>query len=413
MTAGWTPRLRRDFRLLWGGQTISQLGSRVFGAAYVFWVLAMTGSVLQVGVLSSVMLLIFPLGQLPGGWVADRFDRRHTMMICDAASAAAALSLAAAAWAGWYSFFHMLAAVTVLGTGWAVRGRVESAALPRVVPAAELPAALGLTQGRGFATGLVGPPLAGLLFSTDHMLAFLLDGLSYLVVLTSVAAVRTPLGGATGPAASPLIQIRAGLVTFWRQPYIRTTAVLAAGLSFVISAMGLLVIAALQINGAPPSSMGVVMGGGMAGGLIGALGVKTIHRAVRSTRLRLLIAPPAAIVAVLAFSSTRTPILAALAYAGFFLFIPAWQAEVVSRTITLIPDERRGRVLASANFVSSLPVATAPLLTGLLLNAVTPRIVFLIIAALLAVITLATATSRATTHPPEPATVPPLTPAGR
>ena len=85
----------RDFRLLWAGQAVSQLGTRIYGVAFMLWVLAVTGSVARTGLIASVSLGAFALAQVPGGWLADRVDRRHIMVACDASSAIAALSLCA------------------------------------------------------------------------------------------------------------------------------------------------------------------------------------------------------------------------------------------------------------------------------------------------------------------------------
>jgi len=60
-------RGNRDFTLLWAGQAVSQLGTRIYGVAYMLWVLAVTGSVARTGLISSVSLGAFALAQVPGG----------------------------------------------------------------------------------------------------------------------------------------------------------------------------------------------------------------------------------------------------------------------------------------------------------------------------------------------------------
>ena len=111
------PARRRDFRLLWAGQSVSQLGSRGFHIACLLWVVAMTGSPVQAGLAGSVMLGASTLVALPGGWLADRVDRRRLMMGCDVASGSATLSLATAAFADVYSLPHLLVVGVILGVG--------------------------------------------------------------------------------------------------------------------------------------------------------------------------------------------------------------------------------------------------------------------------------------------------------
>jgi MFS family permease len=79
------PTARRDFALLWAGQAVSQLGSRIYGVAYMLWVMAVTGSPAQTGLIASVTLATFAIAQLPAGWITDRFDRRLIMVGCEAA----------------------------------------------------------------------------------------------------------------------------------------------------------------------------------------------------------------------------------------------------------------------------------------------------------------------------------------
>jgi MFS family permease len=68
-----------DFTVLWVGQTVSELGSRV--SMFVFPLLAyqLTGSALAAGATEAVHLLGLAVALLPAGVLADRTDRRRLM----------------------------------------------------------------------------------------------------------------------------------------------------------------------------------------------------------------------------------------------------------------------------------------------------------------------------------------------
>jgi MFS family permease len=69
-------RESRDFRLLWCGQALSYLGNMITFVAVPYQLYALTGSPLQVGLLSicdAVPMLLF---SAVGGTIADRLDRR-------------------------------------------------------------------------------------------------------------------------------------------------------------------------------------------------------------------------------------------------------------------------------------------------------------------------------------------------
>ncbi|MDV3206303.1 MAG: MFS transporter, partial [Rhodococcus ruber] len=111
-----------DFARLCAGQAVAQLGSRGYGVAIMLWVLAVSGSAATVGLVSTVTMGAFTAATVPAGWIVDRFDRRRVMITVDACSAVAAAVLAYCAWRGLFHPVPVLAAASVLGAGWAVRG---------------------------------------------------------------------------------------------------------------------------------------------------------------------------------------------------------------------------------------------------------------------------------------------------
>jgi DNA-binding transcriptional ArsR family regulator len=77
----------RDFLLLWSGQTISTLGTRISGLAYPLLVLAVTGSPAQAGLVGFAQTLPYLVWFLPAGALVDRWDRKRVMLVADAGRA--------------------------------------------------------------------------------------------------------------------------------------------------------------------------------------------------------------------------------------------------------------------------------------------------------------------------------------
>jgi MFS family permease len=374
---------RRDFRLLWVGQAVSQLGSRTYGVAYMLWVLAISESPTVLGLAASTTLAAFALAQLPAGWLVDRFDRRRVMIFTDLAAAVAALSFAAAAAAGWFALWHLLVSVAVLGVCWAVRPSAEMAAIPNVVPAEELPDAMALVQARAYAAGLAGPLLAGVLFAVAPWAPFLLDGVSYLVALGCTAAVRAPLSTGVVAGSALLGDVRDGLRVFWQQRFVRVTAGLSALGAFAIGGVGLTVI--LMLRDAPSWSTGAVLGAGSAAGLLGAAVTPRLRDRLPEQKL-LLAAPAVAAAALLALPASTGVVLIGLVYATIFLLQPAWDAAVTTRWLTLIDDEYRGRVQSAAGLVMAVPMAATPLVVGALLETAGPPLTCYVLALAMVVV---------------------------
>ncbi len=73
----------RNFALLWIGQLVSLMGDFTLGVALPFYVLQLTGSVLQTGLMFIIETIpAILLGPLAGVFV-DRWDRRKTMIVCN------------------------------------------------------------------------------------------------------------------------------------------------------------------------------------------------------------------------------------------------------------------------------------------------------------------------------------------
>jgi MFS family permease len=76
--------LRRNegFRILWIGQLLSGTGTQIGMLAYPLLILALTHSAVLAGVAGTARAITLLCLQLPAGALADRFDRRLTMIIC-------------------------------------------------------------------------------------------------------------------------------------------------------------------------------------------------------------------------------------------------------------------------------------------------------------------------------------------
>ncbi|MFC7278761.1 MFS transporter [Paractinoplanes rhizophilus] len=80
MTSLWR---NREFNLLWTSQSLSDLGDGVAALALSLLVLAQTGSPVSAGLVGTVALAGRLVFRVPAGVLADRFDRRRVMVVCD------------------------------------------------------------------------------------------------------------------------------------------------------------------------------------------------------------------------------------------------------------------------------------------------------------------------------------------
>jgi len=174
--------LGRAFVLLWMSETAFDLGSALLSFALGVWIYQQSGSVQMYSysiVASAVpMLLFIPLG----GVLADRYDRRWVIALCDTAAALMVLLLAVLLFSKQLVAEHMYAFAAVGAAIGALRNPSYHAAISQIVPPDRMTEANGLI---GMSAGLlqIGAPMtAGYL-----MAHWGLEGIMAIEVVMTVA----------------------------------------------------------------------------------------------------------------------------------------------------------------------------------------------------------------------------------
>src|SRR5689334_21975920 len=138
----------RDFTLLWGSQTLSNLGSSINSLATPLLVLALTHSPVRAGVVGTVGLVVELVLRAPSGVLVDRLDRRRLLLACDAVRLVAVGVLALAVLGGYASVGLILAVGVVNAAGYAMFDTAERAALRSLVGAAQASTAVARNEAR-------------------------------------------------------------------------------------------------------------------------------------------------------------------------------------------------------------------------------------------------------------------------
>ena len=181
----------RNFALLWIGQLVSLAGDYTFGVALAFYVLQLTGSVLQTGSMFIIETLpaIF-LGSLAGVFV-DRWDRRWTMIISNLLQAGVLLLLllVRSPQLIWLVYIvTLIQAVVSLFFSPAVR-----ALTPTLVEEKQLLTANSLESFNDSVTRLVGPPLGGALLAFSGLTSVVfVDAGSFLFAAFTLLLIIAP-----------------------------------------------------------------------------------------------------------------------------------------------------------------------------------------------------------------------------
>ncbi|WP_446212028.1 MFS transporter [Micromonospora sp. IBSANI012] len=372
MTA--TP-LGRDYRMLWSAAVSSRFGDALRTPALALLAAALTRDPRAVAVVTVAGQLPPLLLGLLGGVYADRWDRRRTMALVDALRAAVVAALAATVAVDRAGVPALVATAFLLAALGVLFDAASFALLPALVPAPALPAANGRLQaGTALAGGLLGAPLAGVLFAVSPSVPLTVDAATFaLAALLTLALSRSAAGpdgragrherGSAGRSvwreAADGVRWLRGEPTMWR------IALLSAGTNLAISAlMAVLVLYALDVLRVPPAGYGLFMAAVVLGGLAGALGAGRLAARLGTTpALRAVLLTQT--VALAGFALVRHPVPAGLALAVFAGGSTVWNSLWAAYGQGRVPAALLGRVGATQRMAALLTAPVGATLAGL------------------------------------------------
>lgn len=332
-----------DFRRLWIGSTVSQLGQQMTAVTISIQVYALSGSTFSVGLVGLFALVPLVVFGLYGGAMADAVDRR-TLALCSSVGLwLLSMVLVLQSELHWERTWVLYGVVALQSACFAVNNPARSAIIPRLIRPELLPAANTLSQA-AFNLGFTAGPLLG-----AAVIAWQGFGAAYLVdVITFTAALyglfRLPPVPPTG-----LVR-RAGLRSVLEGfTFLRAAPVLLA--TFVAD---ILAMVFAQPRALFPAVAGTFFGGGVRtigllqaapaiGALIAVLFSGWVGR-VRRQGIAIVIAVSAYAAAVGLFGLSRTIWLgvALLALSGAADMVSSAYRNTVLQSAA--PDAMRGRL---------------------------------------------------------------------
>ncbi len=349
------PRLLRQptFLHFLAARTFSTLAFQMVAVVVGWQIFALTSSTFELGLVGLAQFVPMVLLSVPAGHVADRYDRRTVIRICQVIEGIAAAVLAFGGVEGWIGTHAIFAAVVVIGAARTFESPAVSALLPGVVPAAQLSSALALSASALQTATIVGPSLGGLLYLFGTGVAYAVVAVLFLVASFAVGGLRL---ARAAPRREPvsIASLLSGFVYIKQHPIVLGAISLDLFAVLLGGATALLPVYARDILHTSSIGLGVLRASPAVGAL--AMSVVLAHRPPkRRVGVTMFAAVTLFGVATVVFGlSTVFPLsMAALVVLG--------ASDVISVVIrgTLVqvetPDVMRGRVSA----VSSLFIGTS------------------------------------------------------
>lgn len=392
----------RDFTLLWTGQTVSALGTTISIFSFPLVGFALSGSTLVAASAEALYSLGMVATLLPAGAMADRVDQKRLMQVSSGLGAALFGSLVVAGASGALTVPHLLVVALGCGVVGGVFAPAEAAALPRVVPAEDLPTALSQNQARDGIASLLGGPVGGALYAVGRWAPFGADAASYLLCWVLVRRLRTPLGPASTGPVRLRTQIAEGVRTTWAVPFFRVVLLWAPLVNLTLNAIAFLTVLRLIRAGQPPVAIGLVEAAFGVSALVGSVAAPWLIARVPTGLFSVAIGWSFVPLSVPLALWTSPAVVAAVLVLGFF-FVPSGNAGLGAYRVAITPPELLGRVQSAMQFVSRLTMPLSSVLAGALLTALGGRDAMLTLGALTGLVALIPTLSASVRAVPRPA----------
>jgi MFS family permease len=357
----------RDFRLLWGGLLVSNLGTWMQFTALGYEVVHLAPDAhlgaLYVGLIGAAravpVLLLSPFA----GVVADRFPRRRVLLVTNAVTCLLSLILAIVIASGDATIVLLMILSGLLASTQSFDAPARQSWVPILVPREFVSNAIGLNSLAFNAPAVIGPPIAGLIIATAGvspcMFANAVLTLAVVVALCFMASVPA----SSTRRDSVWSSIRDGVAFLERHPVLRWVVLLLIVTSLLVRPYNFLLPAyAAHVIETDARGLGALMA---ATGL-GAMGGAIATAAYVPQRRSALWALSALVIALgdigLGCTASMPIALAVLGVMGLATLTFLGSSNILLQT--LAPDEMRGRVISVYSMIVLGLVPAGTLLLG-------------------------------------------------
>jgi len=338
----------RNYRLFFGGQGLSLIGTWMQQIAMSWLVYRMTNSVFLLG-------LIGFTGQFPtvifgsfAGVYADRLNRRNLLIATQTFAMLQAFLLAFLTLTGSVAVWHLIVLSIILGTVNAVDVPVrQSFVIDMVENKNDLGNAIALNSFMFNGARLVGPSIAGLLIAyVGEGVCFLLNGISFFAIILALMAMRTTQKVRQQSSDAVLHELKEGFQYAAGFAPIRYIILLVGLLSLLsMPYIVLMPVFARDILHGGSHTLGFLMGASGIGALAGALYLASRKSVIGLARL-ITISTCVFGCGLIAFSVSRyLPLsLCLMLVTGFGMILSMASCNTIVQTV--VDEDKRGRVMS-------------------------------------------------------------------
>ncbi len=351
----------RNFRLYFGGQCVSLVGTWMQQIAMSWLVFRLTGSVFLLATVTFMaqipVLVVTPYMSV----FVDRFNRRALLVVTQSLSMVQALLMALLTLTGWIEVWHIMVLSLLIGLINALDNPTRQSFYPSLVPAEKLGNAIALNSAVINGSRLIGPAVGGVLIGLlGEGICFLLNGVSYIAVIIALLMMRIKPNRETVVKQRVWEDMRDGFLYVAHDIPIRSLLLLMSAISFF----------GLPLMTFIPAYVKTILGGEseMLGLLLSCVGVGSfiaaLYLAARKSVLGLgkvvMLSGALLGIGLVVMSFVTVPWVAAVLCVPVGFTIIAAVASINTLLQTLSREDKRGRVMGymAMAFTGMAPVGS-------------------------------------------------------
>jgi MFS family permease len=349
----------RNYRLFFGGQGISLIGTWMQQIAMSWLVYRLTGSAVLLGVVGFTSRIPTFLLSPFAGVLVDRWDRHRILVMTQALSMVQAMILAILVLTGMVAVWHVIALSLFLGFINSVDVHARQSFVVEMIERREdLGNAIALNSTIVNGARLVGPSVAGILIAAlGEGLCFLLNGLSFIAVILALLAMKLRPREKKVKRSRVIQGLKEGFSYGFGSAPIRSVLLLLA----LVSLMGvpytvLMPIFAEKVFHRGPEALGFLLGATGVGALVGSIYLAS-RKSVLGLGRVIVISAGLFGIGLIGFSLSRLFWLSLcfMLLTGSGMMVQMASSNTILQTI--VEEDKRGRVMSfyTMSFMGMVP----------------------------------------------------------
>jgi|GEM_PF-793177 len=360
---------------------ISLVGDWLYKLALPLLVFEMTGSAVDMAGAFALTFLPFLIFSLAGGVIADRFQRRRVLILCDLSAFVLLIALALAG--GWLASMPMVYGLAFLvASVTPIHHPSFQAFIPEIVDHDDLPKANALVSGSDNIIAIAAPILSGLIIALiGPTQTIILNALSFLVSALLVSSIPFKAKEKVDAVRRKIADtLREGFSYAWSHPVLKYGSLLFVGSNFAINVFQAnLIFYLTDILHASPRIIGLVFAEIGIGALVGSIIAPWFIRRFESGRI-IVVSTILAGVFTFPLLWVRDPFMVGAIWALETTFGTVNAVTYFTLRQRSVPRDILGRAVAVTRLVSFSSIPLASLIGGILLERTDIVVVILVCA---------------------------------